>query len=71
LQAKNATNVEQAFMTMAAEIKNRVGPAAANQAGSAGTGIFYSPILTAGAPWSIFCQKTIFIHTVFLSVTPV
>ncbi|XP_023346280.1 ras-related protein Rab-1A isoform X4 [Eurytemora carolleeae] len=34
--AKNATNVEQAFMTMAAEIKNRVGPAAANQAGSAG-----------------------------------
>jgi len=27
--AKNATNVEQAFMTMAAEIKNRVGPPAA------------------------------------------
>jgi len=26
--AKNATNVEQAFMTMAAEIKNRVGPPA-------------------------------------------
>lgn len=24
--AKNASNVEQAFMTMAAEIKNRVGP---------------------------------------------
>lgn len=24
--AKNATNVEQAFLTMAAEIKNRVGP---------------------------------------------
>jgi len=24
--AKNATNVEQAFMTMAAEIKNRTGP---------------------------------------------
>lgn len=24
--AKNALNVEQAFMTMAAEIKNRVGP---------------------------------------------
>lgn len=24
--AKNATNVEQAFMTMASEIKNRVGP---------------------------------------------
>jgi len=33
--AKNATNVEQAFMTMAAEIKNRVGPPAAQQ-GSAG-----------------------------------
>lgn len=27
--AKNATNVEQAFMTMAAEIKNRMGPASA------------------------------------------
>jgi len=26
--AKNATNVEQAFVTMAAEIKSRVGPAA-------------------------------------------
>ena len=26
--AKNATNVEQAFMTMAAEIKNKVGPPA-------------------------------------------
>lgn len=26
--AKNATNVEQAFLTMAAEIKNRTGPAA-------------------------------------------
>merc|ERR1739848_794027 len=25
--AKSATNVEQAFMTMAAEIKNRMGPA--------------------------------------------
>ena len=34
--AKNATNVEQAFMTMAAEIKNRVGPPAAAQAGPAG-----------------------------------
>lgn len=34
--AKNATNVEQAFMTMAAEIKNRVGPpssASAEQGG--------------------------------------
>jgi Ras-related protein Rab-1A len=27
--AKNATNVEQAFLTMAAEIKNRMGPSAA------------------------------------------
>lgn len=27
--AKNATNVEQAFLTMAAEIKNRVGPSSA------------------------------------------
>lgn len=26
--AKNATNVEQAFMTMAAEIKKRMGPGA-------------------------------------------
>ena len=34
--AKNATNVEQAFMTMAAEIKNRVGPPAAAQPGAAG-----------------------------------
>ncbi|KAG7169654.1 ras-related protein Rab-1A [Homarus americanus] len=31
--AKNATNVEQAFMTMAAEIKNRMGP----PSGAAGT----------------------------------
>jgi len=37
--AKNATNVEQAFMTMAAEIKNRVGPPAAAQAGPAGVKI--------------------------------
>lgn len=28
--AKNATNVEQAFMTMAAEIKNRMGPVSAS-----------------------------------------
>jgi len=39
--AKNATNVEQAFMTMAAEIKNRVGPPAAAQAGPAGTQSFF------------------------------
>jgi len=30
--AKNATNVEQAFMTMAAEIKNRMGPERASEA---------------------------------------
>nr|AGC10822.1 Rab-1 [Eriocheir sinensis] len=35
--AKNATNVEQAFMTMAAEIKNRMGPPSAP--GSAGVKI--------------------------------
>merc|ERR1711979_157836 len=34
--AKNATNVEQASMAMAAEIKNRVGPPAAAQQGAAG-----------------------------------
>ena len=34
--AKNSTNVEQAFMTMAAEIKNRVGPSAAAQPGPDG-----------------------------------
>lgn len=32
--AKSATNVEQAFLTMAAEIKNRMGPAAAPTAGA-------------------------------------
>jgi len=42
--AKNATNVEQAFMTMAAEIKNRVGPTAANQAGSTGVKIDSKPV---------------------------
>lgn len=31
--AKNATNVEQAFMTMAAEIKNRMGPGTAASPG--------------------------------------
>ena len=44
--AKNATNVEQAFMTMAAEIKNRVGPPAAAQAGPAGTQSFYLDVFT-------------------------
>jgi len=42
--AKNATNVEQAFMTMAAEIKNRVGPTAANQTGSTGVKIDSKPV---------------------------
>jgi len=40
--AKNATNVEQAFMTMAAEIKNRVGPPAAAQTG-ASSGVSLKP----------------------------
>jgi len=30
--AKNATNVEQAFLTMAAEIKRRMGPSASSTA---------------------------------------
>jgi Ras-related protein Rab-1A len=36
--AKNATNVEQAFMTMAAEIKNRMGPLASASRGEGGQG---------------------------------
>ena len=47
--AKNATNVEQAFMTMAAEIKNRVGPpAAAQTGGGAGDKIFCETDSTGG-----------------------
>merc|ERR1712107_133661 len=42
--AKNATNVEQAFMTMADEIKNRVGPPAAAQPGAAGVKIDSKPV---------------------------
>jgi Ras-related protein Rab-1A len=42
--AKNATNVEQAFMTMAAEIKNRVGPPAAAQPSAAGVNINSKPV---------------------------
>merc|ERR1712001_34277 len=42
--AKNATNVEQAFMTMAAEIKNRVGPPAAAQPSAAGVKIDSKPV---------------------------
>ena len=37
--AKNATNVEQAFMTMAAEIKNRMGPPSAPSDGVGGINI--------------------------------
>ena len=49
--AKNATNVEQAFMTMAAEIKNRVGPPAAAQAGPAGTrSVYLCPSLCQISP---------------------
>lgn len=33
--AKNSTNVEQAFLTMAAEIKNRMGPGSGGMAGQA------------------------------------
>jgi len=47
--AKNATNVEQAFMTMAAEIKNRVGPPAAAQQGAAGVKIDSKPVQTGGS----------------------
>ena len=37
--AKNGANVEQAFMTLAAEIKKRVGPSSAAQTGLAGVNI--------------------------------
>ncbi|MEQ2210904.1 Ras- protein Rab-1A [Xenoophorus captivus] len=43
--AKNATNVEQAFMTMAAEIKKRMGPGA-----TAGGGEKPNVKLTPGTP---------------------
>ena len=45
--AKNATNVEEAFMIMAAEIKNRVGPPAA-QAGDAGVKLSNSKSIRTG-----------------------
>ena len=45
--AKNATNVEQTFMTMVAEIKNRVGPPAA-QPGDAGVRLSNSKSLGGG-----------------------
>lgn len=47
--AKNSTNVEQAFLTMAAEIKNRMGP------GSGGMG---GPSPGAGLPGSINPSST-------------
>ena len=46
--AKNATNVEQAFMTMAAEIKNRVGAPAAQVGASAGVKIDSQPVQGSG-----------------------
>ena len=45
--AKNATNVEQAFMTMAAEINKRVGPPA-TQAGDAGVKLSNSKSIREG-----------------------
>ena len=42
--AKNATNVEQAFMTMAAEIKNRVGPPAPADGGKNKVTIDSTPV---------------------------
>ena len=42
--AKNATNVEQAFMTMAAEIKNRVGPPAPSGQGQGQVKIESTPV---------------------------
>lgn len=42
--AKNATNVEQAFMTMAAEIKNRVGPPAPTGAAAGQVKISSEPV---------------------------
>merc|ERR1712130_352374 len=42
--AKAATNVEKAFLAMADEIKNRVGPPAAAQPGAAGVKIDSKPV---------------------------
>lgn len=46
--AKNATNVEQAFMTMAAEIKKRMGPGAASGGERPNLKIDSSPVKPAG-----------------------
>lgn len=47
--AKNATNVEQAFMTMAAEIKNRVGPPAPSGPTSGKVNIDSTPVPPKGS----------------------
>ncbi|XP_057173288.1 ras-related protein Rab-1B isoform X1 [Ursus arctos] len=46
--AKNATNVEQAFMTMAAEIKKRMGPGAASGGERPNLKIDSTPVKPAG-----------------------
>lgn len=46
--AKNATNVEQAFMTMAAEIKKRMGPGAATGGERPNLKIDSTPVKSAG-----------------------
>lgn len=48
--AKNATNVEQAFMTMAAEIKNRMGPPSGAAAPNAGVKINTTPVPEPSGP---------------------
>lgn len=59
--AKNATNVEQAFLTMAAEIKNRMGPVAPQgmapgiQIGK--TQVCYLLILAIFCIWSIWLRE--------------
>ena len=51
--AKNSSNVEQAFMTMAAEIKNRMGPAPNTSGGPASHTI--NPSSTPVKPQSSGC----------------
>lgn len=51
--AKDSTNVEQAFLTMAAEIKNRMGPSQGSSAGSGGYTI--NPSSTPIKPESSGC----------------
>jgi len=50
--AKNATNVEQAFLTMATEIKNRMGPPSGAQAQPAAVKITSVPASDKGASGS-------------------